>query len=57
MIISCPDGNSFVNHAIFGFVVSLDCRYYWGTPIFTVYGVHKLGGATSSVADLTVVVS
>jgi hypothetical protein len=57
VVVSCPDGHSLVGDAIFGFIVTPDRRYYWGASVLTLYSIHKLGGAASSAADLTVVVS
>jgi hypothetical protein len=57
VVISHPDGHSLIDNAIFGLIIAPDRRYYWGASVFTLYGVHKLGGVASSAADLIVVVS
>jgi hypothetical protein len=46
-----------MDNSIFGLVIAPDCRNYWGTSVFALYGIHKLGGTASSAVDLSVVVS
>jgi hypothetical protein len=57
VVVPRPDVHSLIGDAIFGLIVTADHRYYWGAPVLTLYGIHKLGGAASSAADITVVVS
>jgi hypothetical protein len=57
VVIFRPDGHSLIDNSIFGLIIAPDCRNYWGTSVFALYGIHKLGGAASSAADLTVIVS